>query len=93
MSYNGWSNYETWNATLWYGDIFADMAAEGQLGSPENLQTYVEEMLMESGQLPESGFAADIMNSFLARIDWQEIYDHFYEETEEEEDEYEESCS
>ena len=93
MSYNGWSNYETWNATLWYGDIFADMAAEGQLGSPEDLQTYVEEMLMESGQLPESGFAADIMNTFLARIDWQEIYDHFYEETEEEEDEYEESCS
>lgn len=93
MSYNGWSNYETWNAALWYGDIFADMAAEGNLGSPENLQTFVEEMLSDEGHLPESGFAADIMNTFLARIDWQEIYDHFYEETEEEEDEYEESCS
>lgn len=86
MSYNGWSNYETWNATLWYGDIFTDMANEGQLGSPENLQTFVEETMLESGQLPESGFAADIMNSFLARIDWEEIYDHFYVEELEEED-------
>lgn len=92
MSYNGWSNYETWSATLWYGDIFADMASEGHLGSPENLQTFVEEMLSDEGHLPESGFAADIMNSFLARIDWQEIYDSFYEE-EEEEEEDEESCS
>ena len=91
MAYNGWSNYETWNTTLWYGDIFAEMASEGQLGSPENLQTYVEEMLMEEGHLPETGFASDIMNAFLARIDWQEIYDHYHEDTEEEEDENEES--
>lgn len=86
MSYNGWSNYETWLVSMWYGDIFTDMANEGQLGSSDNLQTFVEEMLMEAGQLPESGLAADIMNAFLRNVDWEEIHDHFYVEELEEED-------
>jgi hypothetical protein len=91
--YNGWTNYETWLVSMWYGDIFADLASEGRLDSPDNLQTFVEEMLMESGQLPESGLAADIMNAFLRQVDWDDIYDHYHEEVEEEEDEYEESHS
>jgi hypothetical protein len=78
---------------MWYGDIFTDMADEGNLVCSENIQTFVEEMLAEQGQLPESGLAADVMNAFLRHVDWEELYDHYYVETEEEEDEYEESHS
>lgn len=86
--YNGWTNYETWLANMWFGDIFADMASEGQLGSPENLQQFVEEMLESDGALPESGFAADIMNAALREIDWDDIYDHYKEDEPAEEEEY-----
>jgi hypothetical protein len=85
MSYNGWSNYETWNATLWFGDIFTDMGNEGEI-SAESLRDFVEEMLADSGNLPESGFAADIMNAALMNVNWHELADHYQAEEEPEDD-------
>lgn len=73
MSYNGWKNYETWNVVLWYGDVFADMASEQKLHGD-----YLEEIVVEEmDKVPESSLAADIMNAFLCRVDWEEIADHF----------------
>lgn len=86
MSYNGWSNYETWLVTMWYGDIFTDMANEGQLGAADYLQSYVEETVMEMGRIPDSGLVADILNAFLRQVDWEELYDHYRVEELEEED-------
>lgn len=84
--YNGWTNYETWLVNMWYGDVFADMASEGQLGGADYLQEFVEEMLEADGSLPQSGFAADIMNAAMREVDWEDIYDHYYEDAKEEED-------
>ena len=84
--YNGWTNYETWLVNMWFGDIFADMANEGQLGGADYLQDFVEEMLESDGSLPQSGFAADIMNAALREVDWEDLYDHYYEDSKEEED-------
>lgn len=91
MSYNGWKNYETWNVSLWYGDVFASMASEQKLYGD-----YLEEMVveMEMGSIPESSLAADIMNAALRRVDWDEIADHYnadsdFEDEEEDEDETE----
>jgi hypothetical protein len=74
MSYNGWKNYETWNVSLWYGDVFADMASEQKLCG-DYLESFVVEMEME--KVPESSLAADIMNAFLHLVDWDELADRY----------------
>jgi hypothetical protein len=79
MSYNGWKNYETWNVSLWYGDVFADMASEQKLCA-DDLESFVVEMEME--KVPESSLAADIMNAFLHRVDWDELADHYNADSE-----------
>ena len=85
---NGWRNYQTWTISLWYGDVFADMASEQKLHG-----TYLEDMVveLEMNKIPESGLAADIMNDFLRKVDWDELADHYnadsgFEEEEEEEE-------
>jgi hypothetical protein len=85
MAYNGWSNYETWNVSLWYGDLFASMASEQKLDGASLEEMVIE---MEMGNIPESSFAADILNASLRRIDWDEIADHYNADSDfEEEDE------
>lgn len=87
MSYNGWSNYETWLVNLWYGDLFSDMANEGNEVSADYARDMVLEFLEADGHLPENGFAADIMNAALREVDWDELVEHYQvEEDAEEED-------
>jgi len=78
MSYNGWSNYETWNVVMWYGDVFADMASEQKLDG-DSLEAFVVEMEMD--KIPDSSFAADVMNMFLHRVNWVELADHYNEDS------------
>lgn len=82
MSYNGWSNYETWLVSMWFGDVFADMANEGTEIDADYVQSFVEEMLESEGSLPQYGFAADIMNAALRSVDWREIAEHYVLEEE-----------
>jgi hypothetical protein len=86
--YNGWSNYETWLVNLWFGDMFNDMAEEGEQLDEDQIETMVLEMLESDGNLPESGFAADIMNAALRSVDWRELAAH-YEVVDEDKDEEE----
>lgn len=72
--YNGWKNYETWSVSLWYGDVFTDMASEQKLFGPY-LEEFVAEMEME--KIPESSMAADVLNHFMYMVDWEELADHY----------------
>lgn len=92
MSYNGWANYETWTISLWYGDVFTDMANEQKLHGSQLEDMVVE---MEMYKIPESSLAADIMNTFIGRVNWDELADHYNadSEYEDEEEEDEELCS
>jgi hypothetical protein len=80
--YNGWTNYETWLVNMWYGDIFNDMAENGETVDAEYIQFFVEEMLESDGALPQYGFAADIMNAALREVDWDDLADHYRVEEE-----------
>lgn len=82
--YNGWSNYETWLVNMWYGDIFTDMANEGEEVTAEYMQDFVEQMLETDGALPQYGFAADIMNAALREVDWEDLAEHYAVEDEKE---------
>lgn len=86
MSYNGWSNYETWLVNLWYGDTFSDTAGEYFL-DPQGLEDFVTDFLQEEGALPETGFAADIMNAALRNVNWRELAEHYIVNDDEDESE------
>jgi hypothetical protein len=88
--YNGWTNYETWLVNMWFGDVFADMQNERENTSAESLEDWVTSILEDQGQLPETGFAADIMNAAMREVDWDDLASH-YEVEEEEEDESEDA--
>jgi hypothetical protein len=63
---------------MWYGDVFADMASEQKLYG-----LYLEEMVveMEMDKIPDSSLAADIMNASLRRVNWDELADHYNEDS------------
>ena len=84
--YNGWKNYETWLFGLWYNDTlnehYLELFREGELLEPvtgDMVQGFVESLMEDCEQLPESGFAADMVNAALREVDWQELADHVEE--------------
>ena len=86
--YNGWANYETWNAALWidndgYGEELRERAEEilsDNDGDKEEahdelhgmIESYIEEFAPEV-----KGMYADLLNSALREIDYHEIADHY----------------
>jgi len=71
MSYNGWSNYETWSVNVWY--------------NPESREDvhFIRDMIEEQYDAMPHGFLKDQIN--ITAINWDELLEHFEEETEEEE--------
>ena len=68
MSYNGWSNRETWLVNLWYNPE-----------SIEDVET-IKEVLEEEYYTMEHGFWCDMINFHI--IDWAQIRQHFQTEEE-----------
>ena len=71
--YNGWSNYETWNMSLWYGDYIADLLEDADLDA-EQVKDIVEECI--SDQYEETGFVADAVRNMLFKVNWEELVDN-----------------
>lgn len=86
MSYNGWSNYETWRTNL---ELFChlDVSDFGLSGAIDNRGTAVgdiaaalEEMAEETVAMEARGWAADIARSFLSQVNFEEIAEHFVDD-------------
>lgn len=80
MSYNGWSNYETWNVFLWLGDYLSEIAIdylpeEGESPVWHTLETTLKELTEEIvyENIPSSGIAMDLLSSAMCNVDWHEI--------------------
>lgn len=78
MSYNGWSNYETWRVNL---EIFSDRNATDDYGIEyrdsidfadfvKQLKSEAEELIIESAP---QGLAQDYALAFLGDVDYLEI--------------------
>ena len=82
--YNGWTNYETWRINLEMLDgmgieDFGYDPGEVDPDSPESVHKLSEALEMYVWEIVEQGakgFALDLANSFLARVDWNEIAEH-----------------
>jgi hypothetical protein len=73
-SYNGWSNKDTWQVNLWFGDDMHDSAKEnGYAINAAWCKEMVEEYLENSVGNVFTGFIGDIVGSFLSSVDWNEI--------------------
>lgn len=87
--YNGWSNYETWKTNLelveglapheFLGDQMSDIAGNRD-EAVEGLAEWLEEMAHEVVSEQSSGWALDLATSFLARVEWMEIAEHYVDD-------------
>jgi len=83
-TYNGWTNYETWNVNMWIEndegmyDEACEMArqATSEYQLSKDLESWFEEIYGD--QVPESGPLADLLTHALGMVDWYEIAEHYY---------------
>ena len=84
MSYNGWSNYETWrtNLELCEGLDIRDFALvhDERDAAISDLAAALYEMADEHVAQEARGWTADIARSFLSNVDWKEIAEHFVDD-------------
>lgn len=104
MSYNGWSNYETWNVKLWIDNEegsyleWRERTREcwAVSGHDKDDTIYrLSQCLKEefSDNVPElSGCYAELLNAALSEVDWYEIASAMVEDEELEEDAEEETA-
>jgi hypothetical protein len=79
--YNGWSNYETWLANLWYDQVFYDLISEEygmdvtydqEYDVAQSIQYYMDDLVLEEVN-SQAGFALDLVNAGLREINYREI--------------------
>lgn len=82
QSYNGWSNKQTWNINLMYGEMFATMAEEQKYDDVEHMADSFEQIVneLEFEGLRSCSLAHQAVSEYLDRVDWQELAEHFYVE-------------
>ena len=73
--FNGWTNFETWQAALWLDEqhIFDLTGAS---------EEFVEDMLIEiAGNMPASSMLSDIFNAWLSEVNLAEIVENKTEDS------------
>lgn len=93
-SYNGWTNYETWNVALWLGEsggfedseiaeylqrAIDDDETDIRAAATGSLADYLQEMHDEN-RPTVTGVYADLLGAALQAVDWREIASHYVDE-------------
>lgn len=87
--YNGWTNYETWLLNLWYDDAFTDIAQELYNEHKElaldYLVEYIESYINDTIDDSTPSFQTDIVSNAIKLVNFEEIAQHYIDETDKEE--------
>ena len=75
MSYNGWTNKETWLVNLWLGDYFQAEIEDGQEITAAHVKDTINNMLADAPEL--WGLFSDLLNCALGEIDCHAIASHY----------------
>lgn len=87
QGYNGWTNYETWQAALWLGEAdYQGMIEEQDFDDARELaqhcRDFVESLMLVDSDgnslLKGSLLVTDILSSWANTVDWQELGEHYY---------------
>jgi hypothetical protein len=98
-TYNGYTNYETWNVSLWLDndqgeqEYWLERATEclslpgNQYSSPDQVQRYELAQSLkryhEEGMPEVAGTYADLLSAALSAVNWYEIADNLLEQARE----------
>ena len=89
--YNGWTNYETWNVALWWGENgmsgYWIGEAEEMLEADDSDDVAVQLAdRMKSETIDEmptvTGMYADLLKAALDEVNWREIAEHYVADAE-----------
>ena len=77
MSFNGWTNKETWLVNLWLGDMLYEQAEEEEI-TAEYIEEMVDEMASALLDGPDAnGFLTDLLNCALGEINYHELAEDY----------------
>ena len=75
--YNGWTNFETWQAGLWLNEAdFLGMLQEDgwKRLEAEDVESFIWDMLSDSA---DGGLLGDIVNAWISAVNFVELADNF----------------
>lgn len=79
MSYNGWTNYQTWAVNLWLSDEGAsndivEMSKQHDIPSlAQVLKDYVSDLMPEL-----NGLAGDLLGHAIDSVNWYELAEAYH---------------
>lgn len=78
-TYNGWSNKETWNINMVYGEIFTDMCDSQTFDDVDHLAGAFESIVVDlEYEGVKSNSLADLaLSAYLHQVDWNELAEHW----------------
>ena len=77
--YNGWTNKQTWNINLQYGEIFDSMCEDQEFDDLEHLANAFESLVneLEFENLKCGTLAHQAVGEYLDAANWEEIAKHY----------------